>query len=112
MATVTVVQPTALQATAPKVSLSNCRKGGTGLPPRIVIHRHPAVGKTSGARPAPRPLFLMSPGETGLHTLIHSGQLPGNIPNIEVPDWTNMIGLLQELLTAKHGGKTLVIDVV
>jgi hypothetical protein len=88
------------------------KKGGTGLPPRIVIYGRPAVGKTSVAAYAPNPVFLMSPGETGLHTLIDSGQLPGDIPNLEVPDWQSYIGLIEDLTDKDHQRKALVVDVV
>ena len=54
----------------------------------------------------------MSPGETGLHTLMDSGQLPNDIPNLEVPDWQSYIGLIEDLTTKEHQRKTLVIDVV
>jgi len=87
-------------------------KGGTGLPPRICIFGRPAVGKTSVAAYADDPFFILSPGETGLHTLIDSGQLPANIPNIEVPDWPSYMGILDDLVTAQHQRKTLVVDVI
>jgi hypothetical protein len=54
----------------------------------------------------------MSPGETGLHSLIDSGQLPADIPNIEVPDWSSCIGLVEDLTTGNHARKTLVIDTI
>lgn len=53
----------------------------------------------------------MSPGETGLHALIDSGQIVADIPNIEVPTWPNLIGLVDELRTSKHGRESLVLDV-
>jgi hypothetical protein len=93
------------------MSISDIHKGGSGLPPRIVIYGRPAVGKTSMAAASENPVFLMSPGETGLHSLIDSGQLSADIPNVEVPDWPNLMGLIEELTTKEHQRKTLVLDV-
>jgi hypothetical protein len=109
MANVTMT-PTARHANGPKLSLSDVKKGGSGLPPRIVIYGRPTVGKTSVAAACESPIFLLSPGETGLHTLIDSGQLPADIPNIEVPDFANLLGMVEELTTANHQRKTLVLD--
>ena len=53
----------------------------------------------------------MSPRETGLHTLIDSGQLTP-IPNIEVHDWLSLLSLINELTTTDHEYKTLVLDVL
>lgn len=77
-----------------------------------MIQGRPAVGKTTIAAQTPDPIFVMSPGETGLHTLIDSGQIPASIPNMEVSHWSNLMDILEELRTAKHGRKTLVLDVI
>lgn len=95
----------------PKLSLSDCQKGGSGLPPRLVIQGRPAIGKTITTANAPNPIFFLSPGETGLRSLIDSGQLPADFPNIEIPHWQNLLELIEELRAKKHGRKTLVLDV-
>jgi hypothetical protein len=53
----------------------------------------------------------LSPGETGLHTLIDAGLLP-EVPNIEVNDWDNTLAIVEELTTANHAYKTLVVDTI
>lgn len=58
------------------------------------------------------PIFLLSPGETGLLTLIDAGLAPDNIPREEVQDWDSLLGWIEELTTAKHGRKTLVVDTI
>lgn len=54
----------------------------------------------------------MSPGETGLHTLMDSGQIAADVPNVEIPDWENLIGMIELLTTSAHSRKTLVIDTI
>lgn len=103
--------PTASQPSGKRLTLADCQKGGSGLPPRIVLYGRPSVGKTITAAQADSPIFLMSPGETGLHSLMDSGQLPATIPNIEVPDWQSLMGLVEELTTSTHQRKTGVFDV-
>jgi hypothetical protein len=83
-----------------------------GLKPRVVIYGRPAVGKTSIAAYAPHPFFLMSPGETGLHTLLDSKQIQHEVPNLEIDCWENYLGILEQLTTEKHGGETLVVDTI
>lgn len=112
MATVAKPRPAAASPEQPKrLSLSDARKGGSSLPSRVVLHGPGGVGKTSFGAFAPNPFFLLSPGETGLHTLIDNGQLP-EIPNIEVHDWENVLSLIDELCASQHNFKTLVIDCI
>jgi hypothetical protein len=95
-----------------RLSLSDSLKGSAGLPPRIVHYGRPGFGKTSIWAFGESPFFLLSPGETGLHTLIDSGLVPSNIPNLEVDSWDNYIGIVNELRTQKHGAKLLVMDTI
>ncbi len=88
------------------------RKGSPNLPPRIVIYGRPAVGKSSMASASESPIVFMSPGETGLHTLMDGGIVDKTIPNIEIQDWLSFMGLIDDLRTANHSRKTLVIDVI
>ncbi len=83
--------------------------GSRKLPARIVIHGQGGIGKTSTAAHAPSPFFLLSPGETGLHTLIDAGVLPP-IPNIEVQCWEDVLSVVEDLTTKEHPYKTLVVD--
>jgi hypothetical protein len=59
---------------------------------------------------AENPIFLLSPGETGLHSLIDSGQLPADIPNKEISDWQECMAYIEALTAEQHGRKTLVVD--
>ena len=81
------------------------------MPSRVVFHGQAGVGKTSWAAYAASPLFLLSPGETGLHTLMDAGLIP-TIPNLEIPNWTSLLGILSELTTAEHGYTNLVVDTI
>lgn len=86
-------------------------QGGRGLPSRVVFHGQPGIGKTSLASYAPNLLSLLSPGETGLHVLIDNGLLP-SVSNLEISNWNELTGIIDELTTTKHDYKTLVFDVL
>ena len=80
-------------------------------PPRIVIHGVGGVGKTSFAAQFPNPIFLQSPGETGLETLISTGQLkPVGRVEKAIVEWTEVLDWIDELFTGDHKYKTLVLD--
>lgn len=52
----------------------------------------------------------MSPGETGLETLMDAGQV-GDVPHFpEVESWADVKGMIQQLIDGEHQHKTLVID--
>lgn len=52
----------------------------------------------------------MTPGETGLETLIDAGQLP-QIPHFpECKLWADLLDFIESLLTGEHDRKTLIID--
>jgi hypothetical protein len=88
------------------------KSGGNGLPSRVILHGVEGVGKTSIMAFAPNPLFIMSRGETGLETLIDSGQLP-DIPHLpQMTTWQDMLSAIDWLTTEEHAYKTLVIDVL
>ena len=105
------IQPVALNAGLPKrLSLGEFAKGGMGLPPRITIYGRPSIGKTSIAAQADSPVFILSPQETGLQSLIDSGQLPPNIPHQEVEHWSQLLWIIDDLTTQQHSRKSLVLD--
>lgn len=108
MATATAPRSTR-PASAPRLTLNDAIKGGKGLPSRVVFHGQAGIGKTTFAAQAPSPFFLLSPGETGLHTLIDAGQVK-ETPSIEVEEWEQILPLIEELTTTEHPHKTLVID--
>jgi hypothetical protein len=74
-----------------------------------VFHGQGGIGKTTFAAHSPSPFFLLSPGETGLHTLIDGG-LVKEIPNIEVAAWEDTMAVIGELTTTDHAYRTLVMD--
>ena len=94
-----------------RLSLSDTIQGGKQLPSRVIFHGQGGIGKTSFAAHAPKPYFLLSRGETGLHTLIDSGQLP-KLPNVEAKIWDDCMSIVEDLTTQPHDHKTLVIDVL
>jgi len=94
-----------------KLSLSDAIAGSKKLPSRVVFHGQGGIGKTCFAGHAPKPFFLLSPGETGLHTLIDSGIL-SDTPNLEVPSWSGLLDVIEELIATEVPHKTLVIDTI
>ena len=92
-------------------TLNKIRTGSPKLPARIVLHGPGGVGKTSWAAQAPNPVFLLSPGETGLHTLMDSG-LVGDLPSIEVQRWTEYTAALADLTEGQHDYQSLVVDTI
>lgn len=90
--------------------LAQVSSSGRGMPSRIVVHGVGGIGKTSFAANAPGAVFLMSPGETGLETLIDAGQTK-EVPHFPVSkNWMDVQEVLQELTYEEHSFKTLVID--
>ncbi len=95
-----------------KLSLADFQKGSMNLPPRIVVHGRPGVGKTEFAAWAPAPIFILSPGETGLQTLMDSGRVDPNIYSKEIESFAELLGAIEFLRTEKHSRRTLVIDTI
>lgn len=101
--------PLATSEPIDEVSFGDRIPGGRGLPTRIVMHGLGGVGKTSWAAFSPNPLFILSPGETGLHVLLEAGQVPERA-NLEIHAWENFLKVLQQIRVEEHDYKTLVID--
>lgn len=80
------------------------------LPNRYVMHAVEGFGKTTLAAMMPKPIFLMSKGETGLLTLMGSGLLPDTPHFEETQSWSVFIEQLKALRDQEHGYKTLVLD--
>lgn len=64
------------------------------------------------AAQAPDPVFILSPQETGLQSLIDSGQLPPNVPHQEVSHFQQVLWIIEDLTTQQTSRKTLVIDTI
>lgn len=90
--------------------LSTIQKKGTGLPSRILFYGVEGIGKTSFAAQANKPVFLISPGETGLQTLIDNGQVKETPYFPETRNWTDLRSQVQTLITEEHDFKTCVLD--
>ena len=89
---------------------SQVSSGGSNKPTRAIFHGVEGVGKTSFAAQAPKPVFLMARGETGLDTLISSGCL-GETPHFpETQTWQEALSQIDWLIESEHPHKTLVLD--
>ena len=93
-----------------KFSMASLATKGRGLPSRLIVHGTEGVGKTTIGAFAPKPVFVMTRGETGLETLMDAGQLPG-IPHFpEAQSFQEVMAMLDAVLKDEHDYKTLVID--
>ena len=73
------------------------------LPPRIVIHGQPKIGKTSFAAQAPSPFFICT--EEGL------GGLPSAPPHTSlITEYADVLETIEMLRTQPHDFKTIVLD--
>jgi hypothetical protein len=95
---------------ARKLGLGDVVETGSGLPSRIVVYGPEGAGKTSLAAAAPRPIFLMSRGETGLKTLLDFGLVPPTPHFPEIPNWSELLDAIRTVLDQPHEYKTLVVD--
>jgi hypothetical protein len=104
---------TGTQPDRKKLSLSDAIMGsGEDLQDRIVAGGPGGIGKTLWATYSEKPFFILSPGETGLHTLMRAGIASKEIPSVEVLQWLQVFDILEELRTAKHSRETVVVDAI
>lgn len=91
--------------------LSSITKEAPQLPSRVVLYAPEKSGKSSFGCFAPKPIFLMTAGETGLLSLIESGQVP---PTAHFPEdfktWGSLVGAVDALARENHDYATLVLD--
>lgn len=85
-------------------------KGDKPLPNRYGLHGAQGFGKTSLAAYSNAPIFGMTRGETGLRTLIDSGQLPPTPHFPELETWGDLLAAVKFLRTEEHPYKTFVLD--
>jgi hypothetical protein len=91
-------------------TMSDVQTKGPSLPNRYGFHAGPGFGKTSVLAYSPSPIFVMTKGETGLTTLIDSGQLPPTPYLPECETWADLVAAVRFLHDGEHDRKTLVID--
>jgi hypothetical protein len=94
------------------LSLADISRSGSGLPNRCVFHGPEGSGKTSFGCCAPKPIFLMTRGETGLLTLIDAGRVPETPHFPELLRWEDLLSAVDALTHSPHDYRTLVIDTV
>ncbi|WP_232056379.1 ATP-binding protein [Tuwongella immobilis] len=91
--------------------LSKIQTTAPALPSRIFLYAPEKWGKSSFAAYAPKPIFVMTEGETGLLSLVESGQVP---ETAHFPEDCRTWSQLQECVTAlrrePHEFRSLVID--
>jgi len=98
-------------ATTNKVfSISDISTTSDKLPNRYGFHAAPGFGKTSLLAYSPSPIFAMTRGETGLKTLIASGQLPPTPHFPELETWPDLLAAVKMLRTQSHPYKTFILD--
>lgn len=85
-------------------------RGGSGLPSRAIVYGVEGVGKTSLGAYAPKPIFCMTKGETGLLTLIDSGLVGETDHFDEVTTWPQLLDLIRWLINSDVGNRTFVLD--
>jgi hypothetical protein len=97
--------------------LSRVSKSAPPQPYRMYLYAQEKFGKTSWAAFAPKPIFLMTQGETGLLDLIDFGQVPETAhlpPSAENPngftDWLDLEAAVRAVADEPHDYQTLVID--
>lgn len=77
----------------------------------MIIHGGAGVGKSSLVSHAPDVVFLPSPGENGIDTLMSAGLAQGVAVLPEVKQWEMATDIIEELTVKDHGFKTLAVDV-
>lgn len=80
------------------------------MPNRYILYALEKWGKTSFAAQAPKPIFIMTGGETGLLTLIDNGRLPETPHFPECLTWEDLLAQIEALREEDMGYRTLVID--
>ena len=80
------------------------------MPSRVILHGVEGVGKSSFSAFAPKPIFLMAHGETGLETLIDGGQVPETPHLPELMEWSEALSAIDWLRNSEHDFRTLAID--
>jgi len=99
---------------APAFSVRSVANKAPKLPNRIILHGVSGWGKTSFAAQIPGAVFLLVGQETGLWTLMESGEVNPAIPHFPAAAQSmgHLFQALQSLLEEQHEHKVLVIDAI
>lgn len=106
----TAARSTRPPSAPPRDFLAEVKQQGSKLPNRVLLHGVEGIGKTSFAASAPRPIFIMARGETGLETLIDHGRVVETPHFPEAQTWEEVLGAVRSLITGTHDYRALVID--
>ncbi len=94
--------------------LSKVSTSASQLPSRVFLYAREKWGKSSLFAYAPKPIFFMTRGETGLTELIAGGRVPPTAhfayDESDPPTWDTLRAAVRELITGQHDYKTFVID--
>ena len=88
-----------------------------------LLYGPPGEGKTTFASQFPKPLFIITNGETGIYSAKKTGVADKSIPVLELkklyttipkaighPSWDTLISTLETFLKGNHDRRTIVID--
>lgn len=94
--------------------LSKVSTSASQLPSRVFLYAREKWGKSSLFAFAPKPIFFMTRGETGLVELIAGGRVPPTAhfayDESDPPNWETLRAGVRELIREQHDYKTLIID--
>jgi hypothetical protein len=81
------------------------------LPSRVYFYAPEKFGKSSWAAYAPKPIYIMTEGETGLLSLMEAGRIPDtpHFPD-DCKSWLQLQDYCHAILREDHDYRTLVID--
>ena len=97
-------------ASVKRYTLEDISSSGSALPNRYGLHSIEGFGKSSLVTHAPRPIYMQSRGETGLETLIESGQVKPTPHFPACQNWDDVTAQVRFLINEEHSFKTLVFD--
>lgn len=91
--------------------LDKVRSTAPPLPSRVYFYAPEKFGKSSFAAYAPKPIFVMTEGETGLLSLMEAGRVP-ETPHFpeDCKSWEQLLDYCRAVLDEPHGFRSLIID--
>lgn len=107
----TLAPPPPVSGAPRRASLPTKPRTAGPVAPKVLFHAIPGWGKTTLAANAPSPLILTAPDETGYYKLLSAKRVP-SVHAENVPDWSTLLGMIDELATGKHDFKSVWLDVL